>query len=78
MGGRPAGWPIVNRENTETCSIVSGRATITVDETGQKYEISAGHVVTFPTGWSGRWDVTETIRKVYCIPVPTKSIERNV
>jgi hypothetical protein len=38
----------VNRENTETCYIVSGLATITDDETGQKNEISAGHVVTFP------------------------------
>ena len=67
----PGGWPIVNRDNTETCFIVSGRATITDDETGDKTEISAGHVVTFPKGWSGRWDVTETIRKVYCIAVPT-------
>ena len=66
----PGGWPIVNRENTETCYIVSGRATITDDETGEKNEISAGHVVTFPKGWSGRWDVTETIRKVYSIVVP--------
>jgi uncharacterized protein len=65
------GWPIVDRENTETCYIVSGRATITDDETGEKNEISAGHVITFPKGWSGRWDVSETIRKVYCIAVPT-------
>ena len=28
----PGGWPVVNRENTETCYIVSGRATITDDE----------------------------------------------
>ena len=66
----PGGWPIVNRENTETCYIVGGRATITDEETGEKNEISAGHVVTFPKGWSGRWDVIETIRKVYCIAVP--------
>jgi uncharacterized cupin superfamily protein len=65
----PGGWPIVNRENTETCYIVAGRATITDDSTGEKTEISSGHVVTFPRGWSGRWDVTETIRKVYCLVV---------
>lgn len=74
----PGGWPIVNRENTETCFIVSGRATLTDDETGEKNEIAAGHVVTFPKGWSGRWDVTETIRKVYCIAVPTQSTERKM
>jgi len=66
----PGGWPIVNRPDTETCHIVSGRATITDDATGEKQEISVGDVMVFPKGWSGRWDVTETIRKVYSIVVP--------
>jgi uncharacterized protein len=66
----PGGWPIVNRAETETCYIVSGRATITDADNGEKKEISAGHVIVFPKGWSGRWDVTETIRKVYSIVVP--------
>jgi uncharacterized cupin superfamily protein len=69
----PGGWPIVNRPDTETCFIVSGRATITDDDTGEKREISAGDVIVFPTGWSGRWDVTETIRKVYSIVVPVSA-----
>jgi uncharacterized cupin superfamily protein len=67
---KPGGWPIVNRPDTETCYIVSGRATITDDATGAKQEITAGDVIVFPKGWSGRWDVTETIRKVYSIVVP--------
>ena len=67
---QPGGWPVVDRADTETCYIVSGRATITDDESGQKYEISAGDVVVQPKGWSGRWDVIETIRKVYSIGVP--------
>ena len=66
----PGGWPIVNRPDTETCHIVSGRATITDEATGEKQEISAGDVMVFPKGWSGRWDVAETIRKVYSIVVP--------
>lgn len=66
----PGGWPIVNRPDTETCHIVSGRATITDEATGEKQEISAGDVMVFPKGWSGRWDVVETIRKVYSIVVP--------
>jgi uncharacterized cupin superfamily protein len=45
---------------------VSGRATVTDGETGTRYEISAGDVIVQPKGWSGRWEVTETIRKVYC------------
>jgi uncharacterized cupin superfamily protein len=66
----PGGWPVVDRPDTETCYIVSGRAMITDGETGEKYEISAGDVIVQPRGWSGRWDVTETIRKVYSIGVP--------
>jgi len=65
----PGGWPVVDRPDTETCYIVSGRATITDGATGEKYEISAGDVIVQPKGWSGRWDVTETIRKVYSIGV---------
>lgn len=66
----PGGWPVIDRPDTETCYIVSGRATITDDEAGEKYEISAGDVIVQPRGWSGRWDVIETIRKVYSIGVP--------
>lgn len=64
---QPGGWPVVNRPNTETCYIVSGKARITDDETGRVVEISAGDLLTLPPGWSGRWDVTETVRKVYAI-----------
>ncbi|ROZ86291.1 cupin domain-containing protein [Gordonia sp. OPL2] len=63
----PGGWPVIDRPNTETCYIISGRATLTDDATGQVTEISAGDFVTLPPGWSGRWDVTETIRKAYSI-----------
>jgi hypothetical protein len=48
------------------CSIPSGRATITEGGTGTVYEVSAADVIVQPKGWSGRRDVTETIRKVYC------------
>lgn len=63
----PGGWPVVDRPDTETCYIVSGRATITDDETGTAVEISAGDVLVLPVGWTGRWDVTETLRKVYVV-----------
>jgi uncharacterized protein len=59
--------------HTETCYIVSGLATITDGATGEKYEISACDVVVQPKGWSGRWDVVETIRIVYSIGVPAAS-----
>ena len=43
------------------------QAAVTDDETGFKVEISAGDFVVLPPGWSGRWDVTETVRKTYTI-----------
>jgi uncharacterized cupin superfamily protein len=69
----PGGWPVIDRPDTETCYIVSGRARITDAATGAQYDVSAGDVIVQPKGWSGRWDVVETIRKVYSIGVPVTS-----
>jgi uncharacterized cupin superfamily protein len=62
---QPGGWQ-ATREDTEVCYIVSGRATITDGQTGTAFEVSSGDVIVQPKGWSGRWEVTDTIRKVYC------------
>jgi uncharacterized cupin superfamily protein len=56
--------------------MLSGRATITDGATGERYTISAGDVVIQPRGWSGRWDVAETIQKVYSIGVPATAPRR--
>lgn len=64
---RPGGWPVVDRADTEVCYILSGRATLTDDETGETTEISAGSFVVLPVGWTGRWEVTETVRKAFVI-----------
>jgi uncharacterized cupin superfamily protein len=66
----PGGWPVEPRTDTETCYILSGSARVTDGTTGTVYEVRAGDVIIQPKGWSGRWDVTETIRKVYSIGVP--------
>lgn len=62
----PGGWPIENRQDCEVAHILKGKATIT-DASGAKQELSAGSVIVLPKGWTGRWDVTETVRKVYVI-----------
>lgn len=64
---QPGGWPVVDRPDTEVAYILAGAATLTDDATGTAHEIAAGSMVVLPQGWSGRWDVTETVRKVYAI-----------
>jgi uncharacterized cupin superfamily protein len=63
----PGGWPVANRESTEFCYILHGRAIITDGATGRTFEVTAGDVIVQPQGWFGRWDVKETIRKVWTI-----------
>ncbi|KXF52922.1 hypothetical protein AXA44_08810 [Rhodococcus sp. SC4] len=63
----PGGWPVEGRSHTETCYIISGRATLTDEASGTTCEISGGDFVILPPGWAGRWDVTETVRKAYSI-----------
>src|ERR1700694_1633742 len=53
-------------ETTEGVLIVAGRMTITPDG-GERSEIGAGDVAVFPAGWTGTWEIHETVRKVYSI-----------
>lgn len=64
---QPGGWPVVNRPDTEFTYIISGRARLTDDATGTTTEICGGDLVILPPGWTGRWDVIETLRKVFAI-----------
>jgi len=60
----PGGWAIVRRGNTETVHILGGAGTIT-DVDGTVRELRPGVTLVLPLGWSGRWDITETLRKLY-------------
>lgn len=64
---KPGGWPVVNRTDTEFTYIISGLALLTDDATGEVKEVTGGDLIILPIGWSGRWDVIETVRKVYAI-----------
>lgn len=61
----PGRWRLSLPED-ELCHFLSGRATYTGDN-GEVIEVSAGTVVHFKQGWSGRCDVHETIRNVYML-----------
>jgi uncharacterized protein len=50
----------------ELIHVVKGRMTCTADD-GTVTEIGPGDSFTFPPGWSGQWDIHETLRKVYAI-----------
>ncbi|MCK1517530.1 cupin domain-containing protein [Bradyrhizobium sp. 190] len=64
---QPGGWPINDRPDTEVAFILSGKAIITDEATSKANAVTAGDFVVLPPGWTGRWDVIETIRKVYAI-----------
>ena len=62
----PGSWPIENRPDTETVYVLSGKGVIENDD-GSRLEIKEGSVFVLPKGWTGRWRITETLRKVYAI-----------
>ncbi|UOO89717.1 cupin domain-containing protein [Vitreoscilla massiliensis] len=64
---QPGGWPVINRQDTEFTYIIAGKAILTDDSTGEKTTVGAGDLIILPVGWTGRWDVLETVRKVYAI-----------
>jgi uncharacterized protein len=62
----PGGWAIVDRPDTESVQIISGRARMT-DAAGVPVELGPGDVLVLPKGWSGRWDILEPVRKLYVL-----------
>ena len=59
----PSRWEL---QTHEVIHVVAGSMTVTPDG-GRPTGIAAGDVAVFPRGWSGTWDVHETLRKVYAI-----------
>jgi uncharacterized cupin superfamily protein len=59
----PSHWTL---ETNEVIHLVAGRMTVTPDD-GDPLDLAAGDMAVFPLGWSGTWDIHETVRKVYAI-----------
>jgi uncharacterized protein len=59
----PSRWLL---ETNELVFVVKGRMTVTADGESP-FEMGAGDTAVFPKGWSGTWDIHETLRKVYAI-----------
>jgi uncharacterized cupin superfamily protein len=62
----PGSFPASRDGYDEVFVCLSGSATMTGND-GVRYDLSAGSVLFTPAGFTGRWDVNETFRKVYCI-----------
>ena len=63
-------FPSVKNGRHEISFVLSGRAEIKCDSNGQTVTVVAGDLLILPDGWSGQWDVRETLRKIYVnIPV---------
>ena len=59
----PSRWVL---ETHEVIYLVAGRMTVTPDG-GEPKEVGVGDIAVFPLGWTGTWDIHETVRKVYSI-----------
>ncbi len=59
----PSYWKL---ETNEVVHILAGRMTVT-PEGGEPRDVGAGDIAVFPRGWSGTWQIHDTIRKVYAI-----------
>ncbi len=59
----PSRWLL---ETNEFITLVAGRMIVTPDG-GEPLEVAVGDTAVFPKGWSGTWDIEETVRKIYVI-----------
>jgi uncharacterized cupin superfamily protein len=59
----PSRWTL---ETNEVIYLVAGRMTVTPDG-GEPAQIGVGDMAVFPKGWTGTWELHETVRKVYSI-----------
>ena len=49
----------------EVCFIISGRADIVSDADGVTKSVGPGDLFVLPRGWTGTWEIQETVRKIY-------------
>ena len=60
----PGSWPVSERTTTEAFMVLEGVFFLT-NKDGSARRCSAGDTVVLPKGWSGQWDVIETVKKVW-------------
>lgn len=63
----PGGFPVVCRGTTEVFHILSGEGTLTDASDGEVHYWRGGDTVVLPKGWSGRWDISKAIHKIWVV-----------
>lgn len=64
--GSVGAFPAKRDGYTEICQILGGRATLHTTG-GEPVELQAGDTIVMPSGWVGRWELHEDLRKLYII-----------
>lgn len=62
----PGSFPVSNRATTECFHVLEGVFFLT-NADGSARRCVAGDTVVLPKGWSGCWDVIETVRKIWVV-----------
>ena len=57
----PGAWDVAVKLAPEISYVLAGRARVTDSASGVTYEVQAGDVLIQPTGWTGRWEVLDTV-----------------
>jgi len=55
------------RTSTEWFFVLAGRGSVSAPSTGETFSFGPGDLVVLPKGWSGRWDVTHRIHKIWVV-----------
>lgn len=58
------GFPVKSRPTTEILYVLEGLFFLT-NADGSAHRCEAGDTVVLPKGWSGHWDIIETVKKVW-------------
>ena len=64
---KPGTFDVVKRENVESVIILSGVVKLTDLDCGIETSLKAGDVATLEKGSSVRWEIVETVRKLYVV-----------
>jgi len=70
-------YPRVKDKRGSFMYLLEGTGTIE-DDGGTRHELAPGSVLILPFGWSGHWNITRTVRKVYVHTTPVPPFRRGI